>query len=179
MVHWFFSDSNLFVWTSDILSSVSSILDLDNGSFSVESSPASCVLATDVPEDGEVTFGEFNEVSSVSISFSAERLADSVSEYGTLIIPDSDMFVWTLDNVGSVLSVWEFINESFSFDFSTGSWVLAKDDSEDGEVSFGCINSVDAKSSPFSTDRLAESFSEDGTLIFLRFQFVCLKFGYS
>ena len=47
-----------------------------------------------------------------------------------------------LDNVGSVLSIWELINDSFSFDSSTGWWILARDDSEDGEVSFGGINSV-------------------------------------
>ena len=54
----------------------------------------------------------------------------------------------------------------FQLTLQFGLWILARDDSEDGEVYFGGINSVAAESFPFSTDRLAESFSEDGTLIF-------------
>jgi len=75
----------MFVWTSDTVGSVLSVLDLVNGSLSIDSSPVSWVLAIDVYIDGEVTFGEFNEVSSVYFSFSVERLAESFSEDGTLI----------------------------------------------------------------------------------------------
>ena len=64
--------------------------------------------------DGEVTFGEFNEVSSVSFSFSADRWAESFFEDGTLIFSDSNMFIWTSDNVGSVSSVLDLDNDSFS-----------------------------------------------------------------
>ena len=75
------------------------------------------------------------------------------------------MFVESSDAVGSVLSIWELVNDSFLIDSSTGSWILARDMSEDGEVSFGGINSAPAESFAFYTERLAKPFSEDRTLI--------------
>ena len=79
-------------------------------------------LARDDCEDGEVYFGGINSVAAESFPFSTDRLVKSFSEDGTLIFSDSNMFVWTLDNVGSVLSVWELINDSFSVDSSI--WIM-------------------------------------------------------
>ena len=64
-------------------------------------------LARDGSEDREVTFGGINVVSSESFAYPVECLAESLSEDGTLIFSDSNMFVWTSDIVGSVLSVLE------------------------------------------------------------------------
>ena len=46
-----------------------------------------------------------NTEPSVSFAFSAERLAESFCKDGTIIFSDSNMFVYTSDTVGSVLSV--------------------------------------------------------------------------
>ena len=62
-------------------------------SFSIDSWFVSWYLAKDVSTDREVSFGEFNEVSSVSFSFSAEILAEFISEDGTLIFSYSNLFV--------------------------------------------------------------------------------------
>ena len=121
----------MFVWTLDTVILVLSVLDLVNGSISIDFSTVSWVLARDISTDGEVTFGELNVVSSVSFAFSAERLAKLFSEDYTLIFSDSNMFVWTSDTESSVLFVLDLVNGSFSIDALTVSWVLARDVSKD------------------------------------------------
>jgi len=83
----------MFVLTSDTESSVLSVLDLVNGSFSIDSWFLSWFLARDVSKDKEFSFGGFNEVPSESFAFSTERRVESISEDGTLIFSDSNMFV--------------------------------------------------------------------------------------
>ena len=51
---------------------------------------------------------------SESFAFSAERIAELVSEDSPLIFSDSNMVVWSSDTVSSVLSVLELVNDSFS-----------------------------------------------------------------
>ena len=97
----------MFVWKSDTVGSVLSDSDLVNDSFSIDSWLLSWVLVRDVSEDEEVTFGRFNEVYLEYFDFCVERLSESISEDGTLIFSDFNMFVWTLDTLYSVLSVWE------------------------------------------------------------------------
>ena len=72
--------------------------------FSIDSWLLSLVLGKDVSKDREGTFGGINEASLAFFAFSAERRAESMSEDSTLIFSDSNMFVWTSDIVGSVLS---------------------------------------------------------------------------
>ena len=85
-----------------------SVLDLENDSWFL-----SLALARDASEDREVYFGGFNVVPSQSFAFSAERRAELISEDDTLVFSDSNMFVFTPDTVGLVLSVWHSVNDSF------------------------------------------------------------------
>ena len=89
-----------------------------------------------------------NSVAAESFPSSTEVLEEVMAEDGTSIFSESNLFVWTSDNVGSVVSVWELVNGSFPIDSSTGLWILARDDSEDGEVSFVGINLVAAELIP-------------------------------
>ena len=68
-------------------------------------------LAEDISEDGEVTFGVFNLVSSECIAYSALRIAELYSGDSTLFFSESDMVVWTSYTVSSVLSVLDLFND--------------------------------------------------------------------
>ena len=82
------------------------------------------------------------------------------------------MVVWSWDSVCPVLSVLDLVNDYSSIDSSFVSWVLVRDVSEDGEVTFRGINSVSLESFAFPAERISELFSEDYTLIFSSFDIV-------
>ena len=131
-----FSGSNLFVLSLDNVGSIMSVWELINDSFSIASSTGLWILAKDDSEDGQFSFVGINSVAAESFTLSKERWTELMAGDGTSNFKESILFVWTSDEKGSVLTVWELINVSLSIDSSTELWIWGRDNDEEGRFSF-------------------------------------------
>ena len=93
-------NTDIFTWYT--VSPLVSVLDLENDPWF-----KTLVLAEDDSEVGGFSFVGINSVAAESFPSSTEILEELIAEDGTLIFSEFNLFVWTSDNVGSVLSVWE------------------------------------------------------------------------